>query len=159
MKFAFAIILIATVASNTRAAGNLRSGASNTQSINESEQPASPDEGVLLMKHHPNNRNLQGGNDRMENVFAAEWGTVGDLQAEEQERGQATREKLLGEMTTKAADTPSFELTPKAEPTEPVPTEPYSEAESNTDFGINIVGGEASDPNEFPYYGTYPISK
>jgi hypothetical protein len=163
MKFAFAIILIASVASSTHAAGNLRSGA-NTQSINESEQPGSPDKGVLLMKEQPNNRNLQGGNDRMQNVLAAEWGTAGDLQAEEQERAQATREKLLGEMTTTAADTPLFELTPKDEPTEPVPTEPYSEADfNNTDFGVRIVGGEVSDPNEFPYYGTsffrHPISK
>jgi hypothetical protein len=152
MKFS-AILLIASIASNTHAAGNLRSGI-NTPDINESEKPASPAEGVVLIKEHPNNRNLDGGNERMENVLAAESGGAGALQAEEQ-RAQATREKLLGEATTTAADTPSFDFKPKEGPTEPVRTELYAEeAESyNTDYGINIVGGDASDPNEFPYYG------
>ncbi len=47
MKFSFAFILIASIASNVNAAGNLRSGA-GTQDIDESEQPGSTDQGVLL---------------------------------------------------------------------------------------------------------------
>jgi hypothetical protein len=153
MKFTFAVLLIASIASSTHAAGNLRSG-TKTPDINESEQPASPAEGVLVLKENPDNRNL-GGSDRMANVLANESGSEGDLDAEEQR--EATREKrqkmkaLLDETTTTAADTPWFEMKPKEVPTESYPEEIESD---NIDFGINIVGGDASDSNEFPYYGT-----
>jgi hypothetical protein len=154
MKFTSAILLIASIVSNTHAVGNLRSG-TKTPGIDESEKPASPAEGVLVLKENHNNRDLEGDNDHMANILGDESGSEGDLDAEEQR--EATREKRqkmkapLDETTTTPADTPSFEMKPKEVPTESYPEETESD---NIDFGINIVGGDASDPNEFPYYGT-----
>jgi hypothetical protein len=166
MRFTSIIILIASIASNTHAAGNLRAGA-NTPGIDESEQEqAPPAEGLLLLavqEENPNNRSLEGGDDRMANVLVAKSGSAGELHAEEQR--EATREKhqkmktLLDETTTTTGDMPSFEMKPIEAPTEPCTEDAESK---NSDFEINIVGGDVSDAGEFPYYGAsflHPILK
>jgi len=57
---------------------------------------------------------------------------------------------LLDEATMAVPDPPHSELTLK-EPQE------YTSEDTSTNFGINIVGGDVSDENEFPYYGTLPV--
>jgi hypothetical protein len=158
MKFTSTIILIASIASNTHAAENLRAGASSTPGIDESEQEqAPPAEGLLLLavqEENPNNRSLKGGDDRVASVLVAKSGGADELHAEEQR--EATREKHqkmttpLDETSTTTGDMPSFEMTPIE-----APMEPYAEeaGTNSSDFGISIVGGDVSDAGEFPYYG------
>jgi hypothetical protein len=128
MKFSAASMFLATVVSFADASsGSLRAISST---ISQQQEPRAES---LHMKGDSSHRMLEG-------------------EASQDKKKEATRDKYE---KMKARSMPSYKLTPKDD----VPIEStllQQEARlNNTDFGINIVGGEVSDSGEFPYYGMY----
>ena len=178
MKLTTAIILIASIASNALASGNLRSSDAGVDPVDELEDGVVG--AVLRMKETPNDRLLEG----------SDSDTMTSMTLEEKKK-QATLEKL--QQKTKQSVVITKKQAPFAEESNPAedaaePTsndanlrifatrgkfqqnKPYlkrqkkpvtaqsnpedDESTNNNDIGVRIVGGEQSDPNEFPYYGT-----
>ena len=177
MKLTTAIIVIASIASNALASGNLRSSDAGVDPVDELEDGVVG--AVLRMKETPNDRLLEG----------SDSDTMTSMTLEEKKK-QATLEKLQQQtkqsvMITKKQAPFAEESNPEgaAEPTsndanlrifatrgkfqqnkpylkrqkKPVTAQSNPEDDESTtdnDIGVRIVGGEQSDPNEFPYYGT-----
>jgi hypothetical protein len=134
MKISKASILFVAFTSLTDASGNLRAA---TEVVADATRETTSS-GSLHMKANPLDRALEG-DTRMANILDV---SESDIEALEERKGEATRQKYE-KMNPPNEDTPSYEIKVKG------PTD----ADGNTDFGINIVGGELSDAGEFPYYG------
>ena len=124
MKYLVAFILIASVA-----AGNLRA----------LEHDDSQTGAFVEMKENSSDREIQPGNETM-------------LMKNRAIRNETPRERTL--VNNQETELPRIEgVIPAYEVQEKEQTD-TDETESDPDFEVRIVGGEVSDSNEFPYYGT-----
>jgi hypothetical protein len=141
MKFTNAIIVIASIVCQTHASGHLRSSSASKKSdpIDKNQGARYLVEVSMNMKGQADSRTLEESNETLASEL--HYQKKLDATLKKQEKMMA-----LGDETITP---PSYALHPK-EPTKPKP----EVAEANTDYGINIVGGDISDANEFPYFGT-----
>ena len=143
MKFPTGIIAIASIVCKTHASGHLRtSGAGKNTDPCDDHEGGFRVEASVHMKGQSDSRSLE----ERDETLASE--------LHEQQKLEATIKKR--EKAKAPGDTaiPSYVMYPKKEqPTEPIP----ELAEPNSDFVVNIVGGDISDANEFPYFGTLPM--
>ena len=176
MKLTTAILLIASIGRHARASGNLRSsdaGVDPGEGLEDGVAGA-----VLRMKENHNNRLLEGSSsDTMTSMTIEEKRKQATL-----EKLQQTKQSIVitkkqppmteesnpegaAEPTSNDANLRIFATRGKFQQNKPYlkrqkkPVTAQSnpeddESTNNNDIGVRIVGGEQSDPNEFPYYGT-----
>jgi hypothetical protein len=176
MKLTNAIILIASIASHALASGNLRSSDADVDPGEELEDSVV---GALLrMKENPKNRLLEGsGSDTMTSMTLEEKkkkATLEKLLQKKQNVMITKKEPPISEESNPegAAEPTSHDadlriaatrgkfqqskqyLKRQKEPITAQSNPEDDESTDNNDIGVRIVGGEQSDANEFPYYGT-----
>ena len=129
MKYTVAFLVIASVA-----AGNLRA----------SKYDNDPSTSLMEAKDivPANNRDLQMG---METTVMGEKSAIIEAKKADdtQDKSQQMKQRLQ-KATVKGHDTPATDIQIK---------DP-SDIDTNSNIDVRIVGGDVSDPNEFPYYGT-----
>ena len=116
--------LVAFVVITSVAAGNLRA----------LEHDDSYAGAFVVMKENSSNRELQAGHETV----------VVNTTIRDESQRELTR---FNHQNTIAGDIPTYEVQEKE----------FTDADENVsdpDFDVRIVGGEVSDSNEFPYYGT-----
>ena len=139
MKYIVALTVIASVA-----AGSLRA------STNDDNAPAVK-AFIEMKKESPttqSRRKLQMG---IETTRVGETSVMMEQKTEEADQGQSQLFNRFRQRTptvTRGSSTPATELHMKDK------TEVLPDAEDTEDFDVRIVGGEVSDSNEFPYFGT-----
>ena len=129
MKYTVAFLVIASVA-----AGNLRA----------SKYDNDPSTSLMKTKDIPaNNRDLQMG---METTMMGEKSAIIEAKKADdtQDKSQQMKQRLQ-KATVKGHDTPATDIQIKDDP---------SDIDTNSNIDVRIVGGDVSDANEFPYYGT-----
>ena len=142
MKFPKVVIVMASIVCKTRASGYLRSSREGKNS-----DPSDDQEGGYLveasvhMKGQPDSRTLE----ESDETLASELHNQQKLEATLKKQEKV---KPLGDEAT----IPTYVLYPKEDS-----TNENSDAEPISDFDVNIVGGDISDANEFPYFGTLPM--
>jgi len=132
MKYILALTLIASVA-----AGSLRATKDDNASV---KQPTVEMNDSLTTT---NSRQLQMG---METTMGGETSAMMEQKEAEDVQGKAGLfDRIRQKATVTRSNTPATE-------------EGESEGEDTEDIDTRIVGGDVSDANEFPYYGTLPPS-
>jgi len=143
MKLNSAIVVLASLASSARASDHLRSRKNNGH-VEEQEIV----EAFVHMKENPQGtRLLEGSHEGM---------------TSEEKKRQATQEKhekMMDEAMMTVPDAPYSELILKETDGDSIDDYISEYNETSSDFGINIVGGEVSDENEFPYFGTLCLAR
>ena len=130
MKYTVAFLVIASVA-----AGNLRA----------SKYDNDPSTSLMEAKDivPANNRDLQMG---METTMMGEKSAIIEAKKADDTQDKSQQMKqLLQKATVKGRDTPATDIQLKDDP---------SDIDTNSNIDVRIVGGDVSDANEFPYYGT-----
>ena len=177
MKLSTAIILIASIASHALASGDLLSADGGVDPREELEDGVV---GALLrMKENPNNRVLEeSGKDAMSSITVEEkkkQATLKKLQQTNQQSVMITKKQapITEESIPEGGAEPTSDdvnlrivttrgkfqkrkpyLKRQKKPITAQPNPEDDESTANNDIGVRIVGGEQSDANEFPYYGT-----
>ena len=142
MKFTKVIIVMASIVCKTRASGYLRSsGEGKNTEPSDDQKGGYLVEASVHMKGQPDSRTLE----ESDETLASELHNQKKLEATLKKQEKV---KPLGDEAT----IPSYVLYPKEDST----NENSDVAETISDFDVNIVGGDISDANEFPYFGTLP---
>jgi hypothetical protein len=141
MKFPKVVIVIVSIVCNTHASGHLRSfgAGKNTDPSDDQQEGGYLVEASVHMKGQPDSRTLEDIDETLTSELHNQLKLEATLKKQE-------KVKPLGDEAT----IPSYVLYPKKDSTNENP----DVAETNSDFDVNIVGGDISDANEFPYFGT-----
>ena len=173
MKLTTAILLIASIGSHARASGNLRSSDPGVDPGEELEDGVVG--AVLRVKETPNDRLLEeSDSNTMASMTIEEKKKQATLEKLQQSKQSVVITKkqppLTEESNPEGAAEPTSNDTNlrlvatrgKFQQNKPYLKKPATaqsnpeddEATTDNDIGVRIVGGEQSDANEFPYYGT-----
>jgi hypothetical protein len=143
--------------------GNLRVArsivASDNQETTSGSSSTTPAAKTVHKKENQNTRKLAGINKPKANTLTAAQHGRADATHEKRQRMKGG---LIGRRTSNAphATSPMHNLKLKDPPHQQSQPEEETEQDNdnnsssnNNNFDVNIVGGEQSDPGEFPYYG------
>jgi len=157
--FVITVVTVSSLSRTTHAVGHLRSSVIEDDSDHHAERRLHQGKAILQMKEFHEGRLLQdNGSD-----------TLIDSQ-ERKKQATLTKYEKMNEIS--GDPVPAYALHIKsaeestiveavAEPMDgSIDDDPFDEsqpetASPNDRFGISIVGGDPSDTNEFPYYGTF----